>query len=197
MAADTAPRQGGTWQRLTPGTKGAVVIGALVVVYLAYRKYAANQAAAAAAASTGTGTAGSATVPVPAGSYGAYGGYDNYGYGGTGPGLASILQELQQLQGAQSTPAASAAPAAATPNYSAEYLQGAGYALPAGTNNVTALNGTNYAVVPNPSVGSAILASGGQLYFQPSQGVFMPAPAPGTDPAWPTNVSTQLFSKAA
>jgi hypothetical protein len=169
---------------------GAVGVGGFAL----YRK---SHPSATAAASTTSGstlatpTTNTSAVPASSGSY------DNSSIDNQN-GLQSEITSLGNQISALATPAAATTPTTAAstaptaPDYSSEYLSGTGYALPAGTNSIVGLNGTTYSVVPNVSAAASILAAGGTLYDQPTQGNFLAAP-PGGTPGTVTATPTQLF----
>lgn len=64
-----------------------------------------------------------------------------------------------------------------------EKLVGSGYTVPQGASTVTGSTGGQFEPLPNWDAAQGVLASGGQIEFQPTPGVFVPGGAnlkPGT-----------------
>lgn len=154
---------------------GWALVGVTAAV-VAYRWYAAKQAASSAAASSstavGAGTTGSGAPE--AGSAGASGSDNGYSDGGSSQ-LQALLAQLQsQLPSSTTSAGASLAPSTGA-------LSGEGYGGPSG--GYESAGGQNYLALTTASAVNAALGAGQTLFYQPQQGVFVPVTSPKPVPS--------------
>lgn len=146
--------------------------GVIAVGYFLYSRSKAKNAAAAAAAS-GT-TMSSTNAPTPGVDY-------------QGSSAADLATALADLSGSQATTTGTTAAQFTPPTNLVS--QGSGLGLTPGSSGTeTAASGTTYSYIPSAKALQSLIASGQQVFYQPSAGVFMPYNPKTTAPNTPTYV---------